>query len=508
MTQRRKTYQGHLVALIAGALLPFSLAPYNHWFLSIIATTSLALLLKGLNGRQAIMRSYLFGVGMYGSGVSWVYGAIHDFGHTATPLAFALTAIFVLGMAILFALPFYLYGKFTSRSRAGYIFGFSAVWLIGEWFRSWILTGFPWLFAGYAHLDTWLSGWAPVIGVMGIGFLSVLSGTLMAEFLQQMTLVLRPERKADHWRLTSCILLISAIWSSGYLMQGKNWGTHVEESASVTIIQPNIPLEVKWNPAFREDIMDTLTKLTEPHWDSNIIIWPEASVPLMYHQSGLFFEELAKKAEAHQSGLITGVLYDDPSPGIYYNSVTGIGATQGIYFKQRLVPFGEYVPMEDLFRGLINFFNLPMSIIYPGPKDQDILHYKNYKISPSICYEIVYPDLVARMAKDAQLLLTISNDAWFGTSIGPKQHFQIARMRALENHRYLIRGTNTGISGFIDPYGKVVVKGKQFDEETIDHTIQFIKGATPYTRYGSTPIVVLAFLCIGLLALKQRTHTH
>ncbi len=308
-------------------------------------------------------------------------------------------------------------------------------------------------------------------------------------------------------RFISFSVLLVLFWGGGLHFTGDTWNTKTEEKISVAIVQPNIPLEVKWNPLYRSFILNVLRDETAPHWDKDLIVWPEASIPLMYNDAGEFFAEIEELTKDNDSALITGILYDQEEPRTFFNSITGFGNAEGLYFKKRLVPFGEYVPLEHYLRGLIDFFNLPNSIITPGPWEQSILSYKNYKISPSICYEIVYPDLVTDMAKDAQLLITISNDAWFGDSIGPKQHFQMAQMRALENHRYVIRATNTGISGFIGPLGQVVQYGTAFQRESITDTVELVSGTTPFMRWGSAPIIWLAiilFLAHGLPGILSR----
>jgi apolipoprotein N-acyltransferase len=243
--------------------------------------------------------------------------------------------------------------------------------------------------------------------------------------------------------------------------------------------------------------MGILREQTAKHWDKDLIIWPEAAVPLMYHDALNFLSDIGAEAAATNTGIITGILYDDPEVYAFYNSIIGIGRADGIYFKQRLVPFGEYVPLEKWLRGIIAFFDLPNSIIFPGPREQAILSFEGFNIAPSICYEIVYPDLVARLAQDAALLVTISNDAWFGQSIGPKQHFQMARMRALENRRYLLRATNTGISGIIDPQGQIKVLAPPYRQgSAAGADIKLLTERTVFSYLGSWPIIVL---CLALL---------
>ena len=185
----------------------------------------------------------------------------------------------------------------------------------------------------------------------------------------------------------------------------------------------------------------------------------------------------------------------------YYNSVTALGQGSGVYHKQHLVPFGEYVPLEDLLRGLIAFFDLPMSAFSSGPADQPPLRAGPYRVAPSVCYEVVYPELVARSARNSDLLLTISNDSWFGNSIGPLQHLQMAQMRALENGRYMIRGTNNGVSAIIDQRGQIVARSEQYVEETLRGEVEVMLGNTPFGSFGVTPVIAGCGITLLLMNL-------
>ncbi|MFT5083423.1 MAG: apolipoprotein N-acyltransferase [Lentisphaeria bacterium] len=505
-------WRGGIAALFAGALTTYSMAPYNVWPLGIIAALTLACLLQDLNAKQGLIRSCIFGIGMFGSGASWVYVSIHDFGYTSAPLAALLTSIFVIGLGLVFSLPFYFYCRFLSRHRLGFILGFSAIWVLGEWSRSWFLTGFPWLYLGYGHTQTWLAGWAPVFGVFGISFFCVLSATLTSELIYETIRIFNPGKRPHALYPISFAALLATIWLSGWQLKDNNWGTHsVGEPVAVAIVQPNIPLELKWNPFYQTNILEILREQSDKHWDKQLIIWPEAAVPLMFSDAEEFIADITSQANASDTAVLTGILYDDAKPNVFYNSIIGMGKADGIYFKQRLVPFGEYVPLERWLRGIIAFFDLPNSIIFAGPSQQDLLHFGEYRISPSICYEIVYPDLVAAGAARAELLVTISNDAWFGDSIGPLQHFQMAQMRAIENRRYMIRATNTGLSGIITPHGQVSLLGTQFNRETISEQVSLIEGTTPFTRWGSLPIVVFCLfsvIAIFIASIKKQRNAN
>jgi apolipoprotein N-acyltransferase len=178
-----------------------------------------------------------------------------------------------------------------------------------------------------------------------------------------------------------------------------------------------------------------------------------------------------------------------------------MGAGTGVYHKQRLVPFGEYVPLEAQLRGLIQFFDLPMSSFSPGPSGQKPLAAGAYRVAPFICYEIVYGDLVGRSARDAELLITISNDSWFGDSIGPWQHLQIAQMRGRENGRYVLRATNNGISAIIDHQGRILQRTEQFVATTLTGEAEPMLGVTPFGSFGNTPIIAGCFLGLLLMGL-------
>ena len=484
----------YVLALILGATVTLSLAPFKIWPLGIVSPALFALLLLNLSAKQAFKTAWFFGLGMFLSGVSWVYVAIHDFGYTGVPLAIVMTATFVATLALVFAAPFYLYGLLFTESRFKISFVFPAIWVLGEWYRGWLLTGFPWLYLGYAHTDTWLSGWAPIIGVFGLSFLTVLTGTIAIQIIANKTL-----RTA----LSSVSSLI-AVWLGGYLLQDISW-TAVKKDApvSVAIIQPNIDLEMKWDPRFSTYIIEILLSESSKHWDKDIVIWPEAAIPFMFDRAQPLLGELNEIATQTNTSFITGILYDQQDPVRYYNSIIGLGLAEGMYFKQRLVPFGEYVPLEEWLRGLIHFFDLPNSVIHAGPKNQQGLFNDAFEIAPFICYEIVYPDLVAKNNHNAEVLVTISNDAWFGESIGPIQHLQMTQMRALENGKYVMRGTNTGVSAVIDTKGQVIATGMPYTQTSFATEIYRAQGTTPFATLRSYPIVLFCFVILIIVSTIQ-----
>ena len=252
--------------------------------------------------------------------------------------------------------------------------------------------------------------------------------------------------------------------------------------------------------------MGQLDHAASSHWQADIQVWPEAAIPGLYHDVEYFIDDIDERAKQSHTNVISGILYDTTESFDVYNGIFGMGLASDIYFKQKLVPFGEYVPMENYLRGLIDFFNLPNSIIRVGPLNNRTLNGKTsdqqeYKIAPFICYEIVYPNFVAEGARSAELLVTISNDAWFGDSIGPFQHFEMARMRALEHQKYLVRSTNTGISAIVDTRGDIQVIGTQFQQEIITGEVELRRGQTPFARFGSSVTYTICFIFIALSLL-------
>ena len=491
-----------LIAFISGSLITLSFAPFNIWPITLISLVSLALLLKEQSIKSILWRSFTFGVGLYCAGVHWLYVSIHNFGGASPVFAGFLVFVFACFMAILFTLPFGIFARWFSRHSLGIIIALPACWLLGEWIRTWLLTGFPWLFLGYAHLNTPLAGWAPITGVIGISFILALTSGVIAEWIWK-------NKKTPH---AKNLLMISTFacaifWLVGAGIKNTVWAEPDVTPISIGMVQPNIDQSIKLS--FSQDTtiaaLNQLRDLSTDLWTNDWVIWPEAAIPtsLTYHDALPFLEEMNTKASEHNTALFTGVIYEDREKRKYYNSIAGLGQGYGFYHKRRLVPFGEYVPLEDQLRGLIEFFNLPTSFIHLGPKDQHGLIAKGVRITPAICYEIVYPDLIAQAAKETQVLLSVNNLGWFLDSIQSKQFMQMAQMRALETGRYLVYSTNNGPSAIIDNQGKILSQSDAFKAQTFTGKIYAVKDWTPFMVYGSGPLVIIATLLLLSLGLPQ-----
>ncbi|GHD24996.1 apolipoprotein N-acyltransferase [Parahalioglobus pacificus] len=484
-----------VLAPLAGALVTLSLAPFTLWPAGIASLVLLSYLLCACTPGDALWRGWLYGLGFFGSGASWVWVSIHDYGFASVPLATLLTALFCAGLALFHSLFGWVYVRWVRPLPGGMLLGFALLWVLFEWLRSWLLTGFPWLYLGYAHLDTWIAGWAPVFGVFGLSLMTALSATCL--FLS--------------WRSRQCVAittyagLLLLMWLGGAVLKPIEWvAPATEEPLSVAMYQPNIPQAQKWDRAYFDDIVAQYQSVVPSLYGYDIILWPEAAIPTLFQNARGILDPIASRARQVDSTLITGIPMR-PTPETIYNSIIALGQGEGVYHKQRLVPFGEYVPLESVLRGLIDFFDLPMSSFSAGSATQPPLRAGSFRIAPYICYEIVYPGLVAAHAREADLLVTISNDSWFGASIGPLQHLQMARMRALENGRYLIRGTNNGVSAIIDHRGQVLTSSEQFVETTLTGEAEVMLGRTPVGSFGTLPIVFASAIALVLMFIMQAT---
>ncbi len=481
-----------LIALLLGATVTLGFAPFDYWPVPIVAVAAVFLLSRTLPVKQAALTGFLFGAGMFGTGTSWIYVSIHQFGAASALLAGVMTLTFVLAIAGLMIMPLFALYSWLNLRKAKcpawqQALMFAGLWIIFEWVRSWLLTGFPWLLLGYSLMDTPFAGMAAVTGVYSLSLLMVLTGCSLAS-------ILIPKHRQPAAVMS---LLTLVFWGLAWMLNHQQW-TSPTSKIEFAAIQGNIPQELKWNPGFIQNTVNIYTSLSAEHWQKDLIIWPENAIPVPYNQSIGFLQQLDKRAKKEAATLITGLPVDDHSGDQtrFYNSIVALGQNEGRYDKQKLVPFGEYVPMESLLRGLIDFFNLPMSDFSRGANHQTLPQVADTTIAPYICYEVVYPDFAATQAKDTGLLITISNDTWFGQSIGPIQHFQMARMRALETGRYLIRATNDGITALIDDRGQIVQSIPRFEKGVLAGTAQVMNGNTPFMMFGSWPVLLLSLLLV------------
>ncbi|MEE4244635.1 MAG: apolipoprotein N-acyltransferase [Kangiellaceae bacterium] len=498
----------YFLAFFAGAIYPLGLAPLGWWPILLISLASLIWLAYKRTVKQATWLFYSYGLGFYGVGVSWIHVSIHQFGGAPLALSVVMMLLFIAFLSLFKALGGYLLTRFSSGRPAIYYFaGFPVVWLIIDLFQASLLTGFPWLYVGYGLVESPLSGWISATGVYGASYFVVLSLSLVLWLYQERNSL------SSGMTLTLAMLIPMVSFFSSFLVNqfaSQQTGTKPIE---VAILQPNIPQDQKWAKGKRLGHIKQLDRMYQRVLGADLIVWPEAAVPAMKHHVDYWIDRWQKLAEEAGSDVILGIPIMDRDSSIYSSLIT-LGSQQARYDKQYLVPFGEFVPFAGLLRGLIEFFNLPMSSFSAGDASQPPIALAGLQVYPAICYEVAYSELfrnfdnINKNQKDS-IIVTISNDAWFGASWGPHQHLQIAQARALEGGTSLIRATNTGISAIIDHQGRLVERLPQFEEVTFFREVELSFATTWFKRYSFWSTFLLVFgtqllILISSQALSNR----
>jgi apolipoprotein N-acyltransferase len=489
--------RGRWLVLPAGAALTLSFAPFGYWWLAPPLLALLFLATDGQSRAERFRRGFWFGVGQFATGTYWVYVSIHDYGGAAPPFAVAAVLALVLVMALYPALAALL-GAFLPRAGTfqRLVLGLPACWTVAEWLRGWLFTGFPWLTVGYGQIDGPLGAFAPVAGVHGVSLVTAVAGGALAAAVAA----------SLRARLVA-LALVAGLAVGGLGLARVEWGRAAGPALQVALVQGGIGQERKWQPEEREGTLALYRDLTVGLGDVDLAVWPEAAVPALAHEESLYLTAISELGKARGMQVLLGVVTFDFDTGQFHNSLLSVGPDEGLYHKRHLVPFGEFFPVPAFVRDVLRLMNLPYQDITPGRRRQPLLTAGGVAIGPSICYEDVFGAEVRDFLPAAGLLVNVSNDGWFGDSIAPHQHLQMARMRALEGGRYLLRSTNTGISAVIDPAGRVVARGPQFEPAVVTATITPQAGATPWVRFGNALALGLCLVMVlGLLLHGRAPH--
>ena len=482
------------VALCAGALVPLAFAPFNAWPLAIASPAAMMWLWQDLAPRRAALLGGCFGVGMFATGTWWLYISIHDFGPAPMWLAAALVLVLVLCMASYYALLGWLVGRLLpARGRWRWYAGLPALWLLVEWWRGWFVTGFPWLSLGYAPIDTWLAGYAPVVGVYGLSAVVLLqSGALVA---------LSQERGRARW---VPIALVAALWALGLGLARTDWTHPNGPAATVAVLQGAIPQDEKWQLNNREPTMSLYHGLNDQALGARLIVWPEAAIPELANEIPRFLADIQASARGHDSDVVMGVVREDDNGVDFYNSILALTTGVAFYDKRHLVPFAEYFPVPPFVRSWLRFMSLPYSDFTAGSSRPTPLRAGGMWVAPSICYEDAFGSAQLNLAARSELLVNVTNDAWFGRSPARYQHLQISRMRALETGRFMLRAGNNGVSAIIGPQGQIVALAPEYQSAVLRGTVVPRGGLSPYIRVGNWPVLLLAFGAAGAAGLRRR----
>ncbi len=487
---------GNALATLTGILLTLAFAPYHFYPLAIFLPTVMYGLWQFLSAKQAFWRGWWFGIGFFGFGIYWIFISIHTYGNASIYLSALFTGGLIAILAIFTGLTGFLLNRYFQYSTDTRLFcAFPAIWVFLEWVRSWIFTGFPWLLLGNSQIYSPLRGYA-IFGVYFVSWVVLLSASILFKIFSQ----------ARQKQFRSCFLalfILIVIWIIGAGLNLVQW-THPQGAPiKVSLVQGNIPQEMKWSPDTIQSTLETYRKLSEPHWDSKLIIWPEAAITVPMQRVQDYLDQMNDIAKNHDANLITGIPVETVTGNSYYNAVIMLGKNKGYYIKERLVPFGEYVPFSGALQKLLDVLNIPMSNFVPPTNfNTPPMQIDDIKISTFICYEIAFPQLVRTPDENISLLLTVSDDAWFGRSIAQAQHLEIAQMRALEMGRPVLFVSNNGLTAIINAKGNIQSIAPPFQEYVLTDTVQPMRGKTPWQRVGMDPILLILIFSI-LIAIRQ-----
>jgi apolipoprotein N-acyltransferase len=480
------------LAFAAGALTVAGHAPLGVFPLPFLTLAALMLLLqRAENPRGAFRTGFAFGAGLFGAGVSWVYVSLHDFGLMPAPVAAIATLLFCAILALYPAAAGWCFARLRQNRSVAVLIAFPALWTLSEWLRSWIFTGFPWLSVGYSQTDTPLAGFAPVLGVYGVSFMTAFGAGLVC-------LALSGSGRA---RIESAAAF-ALVLGIGYVLQQISWTSPLGNSVRVALLQGNVPQDFKFQAERYAATLATYRRLIAGA-DAQLIVLPETAIPRFLDTvDPRYLQEIAQIAGERGADLIVGVPVRD-GEGRFFNSVVSMGASPAQrYDKSHLVPFGEFVPPG--FGWIVKVLSIPLSDFSPGPQNPKPLALSGQLVAPDICYEDAFGEEIIRQLPQATLLVNVSNVAWFGDSLAPAQHLQMSRMRALDTGRTMLRATNTGVTAIIDPRGKVVASLPQFTEGVLQGEVRGYGGASPYVRYGNYPIVLACIAFLAVLAFYRR----
>jgi apolipoprotein N-acyltransferase len=485
----------HAAAFVAGAAAVLGFSPFDFFPATLIALVVLVhLWMRAPSPDAAFKLGWLFGLGLYGAGASWVYVSLNRFGAMPMPLAATATLGWCAFLALFPALAGWLQARIARDSAAPVVLRavllIPAAWMLVEWSLSWFLTGFPWLAFGYTAIDDVLSGFAPVGGVYAVTLAMAVAAGLV------WCLALGHAR----WLCAGALALLLAC---GYGLRSTAWTTPVGSPLSVALLQGNVPQEMKFDPERYERTLDIYARLAEDS-KANLIVLPETAVPRFLDQvEPAYLGRLKAAAVRNKGDLLLGVPLRT-GPGIYLNSAISLGVSPTArYDKVHLVPFGEFVPPG--FGWIVSVLAIPLADFSRGSTEQRPMAIAGQRVAVNICYEDAYGAEIIRQLPEATLLVNISNVAWFGDSIAPAQHLMIARMRALETGRVYLTAANTGITAAIAPDASVRLQMKQFTRGKSELFAVGYSGATPYVRFGDWPAVLLSLLALVFVALRGRS---
>lgn len=492
-----------LLCAALGSASVLGFAPFYFWLVPVLSLGMLAWLVDQASApRRAAMLGLCFGLGYFLTGASWIYVSMTQFGGMPVPLAAFATLFFCSYLALFPAGAGWIARRIPAARGVRLTLAFPAAWVLTEWVRGWMFTGFPWLGVGYSQSPGGpLAGYAPVLGVYGVSLLAALSAGLLAWWAPW------PAPFERRRMLHPGVLAAVALWLAGLGLTQVSWTQPSGAPTTVSLLQGNIHQDLKWRPEAVQTTLETYLRLTRAS-ASHLIVLPETAVPLLNVEVPAgYLDLLAGHARSNGGDVLLGIPeYVEGSPPRYYNSVMSFGAgpTQ-IYRKHHLVPFGDYFPQWTFITWVMNAMQIPMSSFSRGDAVQVPLAVAGQHVAVNICYEDAFGEELIRQLPRATILANFTNDAWWGESFASEQHLQISQMRAQEAGRYMLRATNTGVTAIIDQRGRVLAAAPQFVTTAVDGIAQGYAGSTPYVRWGNWVVLgLIAGMLAAAVALRAR----
>ena len=487
------------IPYLLGALTVLAFAPFYIFPFAVLSLIGIIYLwIKADSPKAAFKLGFQFGLGLHVVGTYWIYISLHDFG--GMPWWFAGFSTFCL--CAFMALFVGLVGYFSKR------FGFIIIsapvlWGLSDWVRSWIFTGFPWLTLGYSQVPhSPLAGYIPIVGVYGVSVITAFVAAIMACWLAKINPNVIWKRNA--------IAALMLIIVSGGLLKVLEWSTPINGPISVALIQGNIAQGTKWSPDTAQNTIDTYIDMAKAS-KAQLIVLPETALPVVSSQvDASITDALINHAKQNNGNIIVGMVEVNQQTDEYFNSAFSYGtAPTQSYAKNHLVPFGEYIPLKQVFGWIYrDWLNMPLSDLSRGGAYQTPMQLGKQKVAINVCYEDVFGEEITHQLPAATLLVNISNDAWYGQSYAADQHMQFSQARALETGRMMLRATNTGATAAIDTHGYVIAHAPHDVQTTLNVQAQGYTGTTPYVRWGNWPFIVFCFGVLAWLMVRKTKKTH
>ncbi|MEK8088960.1 apolipoprotein N-acyltransferase [Thermithiobacillus plumbiphilus] len=486
------------MALLLGLAWPLGFAPFNLSALPLLILAALFALLARQGPKAAFAHTYLFALAAFGAGLYWISHTLHAFGGMSWPVAILLMLLLSAYLALFPAIALGLARRVFPERGPLLLIALPAFWVLGEWLRGHLFTGFPWLTLGYSQATAPLGGLAPWLGTYGISLVAAWMAGLLAWSWAQ-------ETRRAIWLVGFPVVM--GVMLASHLLGQVSFSRPAGQPTKVYLLQGNIPQAVKWSPEQVEPTIKRYVDLllsTPP--GTQLVVMPESAIPLFRDEVPTLLQAFSRWALNHDAEIVLGIDERVARGQVvdYYNSAIALdGRRVTAYRKRHLVPFGEYLPL----RPLISRF---ASQLVPGEGDFSsgqqigVLPVGSSAAGISICYEAAFADEIrSDVVGGARFLLNISNDDWFGNTVAPYQHLQMGQMRARESERFLARATNTGITVIVGPDGQIQARLPQFKPGALTGVIQGRSGLTPYARHGDGPVFLAAALLIAFALLWQ-----